>query len=93
MTKARLLLALALATAVLSPPPAAAQDGQNGPLPPARIQLAPDTDLPGGDLGRIFDTTLQACIQACLAPGESPKYPVISVEDHYKNMFRKTYSM
>lgn len=34
-----------------------------------------------------------ACIQACLAPGESPKYPVISVEDHYKNMFRKTYSM
>ncbi|CAM3966237.1 MG2 domain-containing protein [Paracoccus yeei] len=70
MTKARLLLALALATAVLSPPPAAAQDGQNGPLPPARIQLAPDTDLPGGDLGRIFDTTLQACIQACLGDAQ-----------------------
>lgn len=33
------------------------------------------------------------CIQQCLIPGESPKYPVITVEDHYKNMFRKTYAM
>ena len=31
-----------------------------------RIQLQADTDLPGGDIGKIFDTTLQACIQACL---------------------------
>ncbi|MFT4014791.1 MAG: alpha-2-macroglobulin family protein [Paracoccus sp. (in: a-proteobacteria)] len=52
-------LGLDLATA----PAARAQDA---PLPPRRVELQADTDLPGGDLGKIFDTTLQACIQACL---------------------------
>ncbi|SMG36324.1 alpha-2-macroglobulin family protein [Paracoccus sp. J56] len=41
-----------------------AQDWQ---IPDRRLSLQPDTDLPGGDLGPIFDTTLQACVQACLA--------------------------
>lgn len=52
-------LALGLLTAL----PVHAQDG---PIPAKRIQLQADTDMPGGDLGRIFDTTLQACIQACI---------------------------
>nr|WP_142663403.1 alpha-2-macroglobulin family protein [Paracoccus laeviglucosivorans] len=39
---------------------------QEGPIPAKRIQLQADTDMPGGDIGKIFDTTLQACIQACL---------------------------
>lgn len=33
------------------------------------------------------------CIPECLMPGESPKYPVITVQEHYQNMFRKTYAM
>ncbi len=43
--------------------PASAQDA---PLPERRLTLRADTDMPGGDLAQIFDTTLQACIQACL---------------------------
>lgn len=43
---------------------ALAQD--DAPLPERRLSLQADTDLPGGDLGPIFDTTLQACVQACL---------------------------
>ncbi|UFS65675.1 alpha-2-macroglobulin family protein [Paracoccus denitrificans] len=39
---------------------------QDAPLPERRLSLQADTDLPGGDLGPIFDTTLQACVQACL---------------------------
>ncbi|SDI24748.1 2OG-Fe(II) oxygenase superfamily protein [Pseudomonas flavescens] len=33
------------------------------------------------------------CIRQCLASGQSPKYPMITVEEHYKNMFRKTYAV
>ncbi|KRW95791.1 alpha-2-macroglobulin family protein [Paracoccus sp. MKU1] len=39
---------------------------QDAPLPERRLSLQADTDLPGGDLGPIFDTTLRACVQACL---------------------------
>jgi len=39
---------------------------QDAPLPERRLSLQADTDLPGGDLGPVFDTTLQACVQACL---------------------------
>lgn len=54
---------LVLGLGLIAAPPAQAQQA---PIPPKRIQLMADTDLPGGDLGKIFDTTLQACIQACL---------------------------
>lgn len=40
---------------------------QEAPLPERRLSLQADTDLPGGDLGPIFDTTLQACVQACIS--------------------------
>ena len=56
-----LVAALALGLSLTAP--ALAQDA---PIPDRRLQLLPDADLPGGDLSRIFDTTLQACIQACL---------------------------
>ena len=32
------------------------------------------------------------CIPTCLAPGETPKYPDITVEDHLRSMYRKTYA-
>ena len=31
------------------------------------------------------------CIETCLDPGEQPKYPVVSVEGHIQEMYRKTY--
>ena len=39
-------------------------------LPERRIVVQQDTDLPGGDLTSIFETTQEACVQQCLAtPG------------------------
>lgn len=61
------LKVLAVALALLGPvaAPALAQDGD--PLVPARrAVLVADTDLPGGDLDKIFDVSLDACIDACL---------------------------
>ena len=39
---------------------------EDGPIPERRVSLRADIDMPGGDLAQIFDTTLQACMQACL---------------------------
>ncbi|KGJ05341.1 hypothetical protein SAMN04487972_10645 [Paracoccus halophilus] len=55
-------LAAVLAGIVIAGPAGA----QESPIPERRVTLRADTDMPGGDLARIFDTTLQACIQACL---------------------------
>lgn len=60
------LAAATLGLALLGAPAMA----QDAPIPERRVELQADTDLPGGDLGKIFDTTLQACIQACLADGD-----------------------
>jgi hypothetical protein len=35
-------------------------------IPERRLVLTENTDLPGGDLQAIFDTTLEACQRACL---------------------------
>lgn len=32
-----------------------------------------------------------ACIETCLAPGEKPRYPAVTVEEHMKAMYAKTY--
>lgn len=32
-----------------------------------------------------------ACLTQCLTPGEEAKYPPTTVEDHLKNMYKKTY--
>jgi isopenicillin N synthase-like dioxygenase len=32
-----------------------------------------------------------ACIPTCLAPGETPKYPPITVEEHLRAMYKRTY--
>ncbi len=73
-SKIGLLTRMALAGWVgLAPLAAMAQSGTgaqpNPPplLPDRRVELLADQDLPGGDLGPIFDTTLQACIQACIS--------------------------
>jgi hypothetical protein len=31
------------------------------------------------------------CIPTCLGPGETPKYPPITVEAHMREMYRQTY--
>ncbi|ARQ02615.1 isopenicillin N synthase family dioxygenase [Pseudorhodoplanes sinuspersici] len=31
------------------------------------------------------------CIPTCLAPGEQPKYPPVTVEQHMRNMYQRTY--
>lgn len=36
-------------------------------VPEKRLVLSQDVDLPGGDIGSAFDTTLEACERACLA--------------------------
>ncbi len=41
--------------------PVAAQDL----IPDRRLVLTENTDLPGGDLQAIFDTTIEACERAC----------------------------
>lgn len=59
----RLTAIILMATALAMP----ANAQQQPPiLPEKRIQMIADTDLPGGDLGPIFDSTLQACLNACL---------------------------
>ncbi|PLL12214.1 PAN domain-containing protein [Tabrizicola sp. TH137] len=58
------LAPIALAAAlILAPFAVAAQDL----VPPKRIVLSQDLDLPGGDIASAFDTTLEACERACLA--------------------------
>lgn len=54
--------ACALVCALAAALPAAAQ----APLPERRVVAVPDTDLYGGDLRSIFDTSLDACLDACL---------------------------
>ncbi|TWI33836.1 alpha-2-macroglobulin family protein [Paracoccus sulfuroxidans] len=44
--------------------PATAQD--QPVIPPKRVMLIANTDLPGGDLATILDIPLQSCIRACL---------------------------
>lgn len=36
-------------------------------IPSKRLVLSENTDLPGGDLASIFDTTLEPCQRACLS--------------------------
>ncbi|MFT4150040.1 MAG: alpha-2-macroglobulin family protein [Paracoccaceae bacterium] len=36
-------------------------------IPPRRLILSQDTDLPGGDVASMFDTTIEACERACLS--------------------------
>ena len=54
------ILALGLS---LTAPGAANADGL---IPAKRLALSENTDLPGGDLATILDTTLEACETACL---------------------------
>ncbi|MCF1708100.1 alpha-2-macroglobulin family protein [Tabrizicola sp. J26] len=49
----------------LAPLPLAAQDQPL--IPERRFVLSENTDMPGGDLQSIFDTTIEACERACLA--------------------------
>ena len=32
------------------------------------------------------------CIPTCLEPGETPRYPSVTVEEHYREMYRRTYA-
>ncbi|RME18566.1 MAG: alpha-2-macroglobulin family protein, partial [Alphaproteobacteria bacterium] len=37
-----------------------------GPIPEKRVILSRDSDFPGGDIGQVFDTSLEACEAGCL---------------------------
>jgi alpha-2-macroglobulin len=58
----KLLAGLVATILSLGALPSAAQDL----IPDRRFVLTQDTDLPGGDLAALFDTTLEACQRACL---------------------------
>lgn len=60
-------LIVALLSALASPPPAVAAPASLQPLPERRVILDEGRDLPGGDLQQLFNTTAEACVQACLA--------------------------
>ncbi|MBM3488205.1 MAG: isopenicillin N synthase family oxygenase [Alphaproteobacteria bacterium] len=32
-----------------------------------------------------------ACLAGCTAPGEAPRYPAVTVEEHFREMYRRTY--
>ena len=53
--------------AFLASPMATAQTATETLLPERRVILTRDADLPGGDITKIFDTTLEGCERACLA--------------------------
>ncbi|MFZ1726074.1 MAG: MG2 domain-containing protein, partial [Albidovulum sp.] len=61
----RLLVSTLLAAILISGASAMAQDRVL--VPERRVVLTENTDLPGTDIQQIFDTTLEACEQACLA--------------------------
>lgn len=61
----RLVLAVAALLLSVAPDLSHAQDL----VPQKRLILSQDVDLPGGDIGSAFDTTLEACERACLANG------------------------
>ena len=58
----RTLSGAVLALATLIPTLAPAEDL----VPARRLVLSENTDLPGGDIASVFDTTLEACQRACL---------------------------
>ncbi|ARJ69297.1 alpha-2-macroglobulin family protein [Paracoccus contaminans] len=58
--------ALACASLILSGAAALAQGAEDGVIPARRIVLDADTDLPGGDLAQVFNTTASACAALCL---------------------------
>jgi len=34
---------------------------------------------------------LVECLPTCLAPGDAPRYPAVTVEEHHREMYRRTY--
>ena len=56
------VLVLVLGLALAAPGGARAEDL----IPAKRLTLSENTDLSGGDITAIFDTTLEACEAACL---------------------------
>ena len=64
----RLLIFTLFAAILASGAPASAQDRVL--IPERRAVLTENTDLPGADIRQIFDTTLEACEQACLSDAD-----------------------
>lgn len=72
---ARLFIAPVLAPMLVALSLTAASDaGAQALVPEKRAVLATDTDLPGGDLRTILDTTLEACERACLTDQRCTAY-------------------
>lgn len=58
----RTLIGAFVAMVLMAPTLAGAEDL----IPAKRLAISNNTDLPGGDITSIFDTTLEACERACL---------------------------
>ena len=58
----RTLIGAFVAMVLMAPSLAGAEDL----IPAKRLAISNNTDLPGGDITSIFDTTLEACERACL---------------------------
>ncbi|WP_103258599.1 alpha-2-macroglobulin family protein [Tabrizicola aquatica] len=43
-------------------------------IPERRVVVTQDQDLPGGDIGSVFDTTIEACERACLTNARCTAY-------------------
>lgn len=58
-------------SALLSPFAASTALSQDHPLiPPKRMAITQDVDLPGGDLRQVFDVSMDACLRNCLADAD-----------------------
>ncbi|MEO5619991.1 MAG: PAN/Apple domain-containing protein, partial [Cypionkella sp.] len=57
----RLILGVVFSLSLLAPNLVAAEEL----VPEKRFVISENTDLPGGDIASIFDTTLEACQRAC----------------------------
>ena len=60
-------LVLAAFLSLFLPVAGLAQSAVQDLIPDRRILLSENTDLPGGDIASVFDTTIEACERACLA--------------------------
>jgi hypothetical protein len=60
------LIALLLLIGLAAP----AYSQNEDPLPPKRLTVTRNMDFPGGDFQSIFDTTYQACANACLGTSQ-----------------------
>lgn len=79
----RTLIGAFVAMVLMAPTLAGAEDL----IPAKRLAISNNTDLPGGDITSIFDTTLEACERACLT---NSKCQAFTFNTHNGSCFPKS---